>query len=310
MKILFMGTPEFGATILEKILEKHEVVLVVTQPDKMVGRKREIIFSPVKEVALKYNLNLIQPVKIKESEEEILKYDFDIIVTAAFGQFVGSRLLNHPKYKAINVHGSLLPMYRGGAPIQRSIINGESKTGITIMYMAKKMDAGDILMQKELVIDTEDTSDSLFKKMASLGASMINNCLEKIENGNITSIKQDENKATYAYNLTKEDELIDFTKTAKEVFNQIRGLSSNPGAYFTLDGIVYKMYSSIISNIVHNQEPGVIIEVTKSTFTVSCGNNSSITFDEIKPEGKNIMKVKEFLNGKGKNIIILNRRVI
>ena len=305
-----MGTPEFGAKVLESLLTKHEVVLVITQPDKFVGRKREIVFSPVKKLALEKGLDILQPIKIKDCEDEVLKYDFDIIVTAAFGQFVGSRLLNHPKYKAVNVHGSLLPKYRGGAPIQRAIMNGEKETGITIMYMAKKMDAGDILSRQIVPIDDSDNSDSLFQKLAVVGSQMILKTLDGIENGNINPVKQNEEEATYAYNLTKEDELIDFNEDALSIFNKIRGLSTNPGAYFVIENEVYKVYSSKLSNLKHNTEAGIIVDVGKNEFSIACKDGSTITFDEIKPEGKKLMKVSEFLNGRGKNIITKNRRVL
>lgn len=305
-----MGTPEFGAKVLESLLTKHEVVLVITQPDKFVGRKREIVFSPVKKLALEKGLDILQPIKIKDCEDEVLKYDFDIIVTAAFGQFVGSRLLNHPKYKAVNVHGSLLPKYRGGAPIQRAIMNGEKETGITIMYMAKKMDAGDMLSRQIVPIDDSDNSDSLFQKLAVVGSQMILKTLDDIENGNINPVKQNEEEATYAYNLTKEDELIDFNEDALSIFNKIRGLSTNPGAYFVIENEVYKVYSSKLSNLKHNTEAGIIVDVGKNEFSIACKDGSTITFDEIKPEGKKLMKVSEFLNGRGKNIITKNRRVL
>ncbi len=305
-----MGTPEFGAKVLESLLTKHEVVLVITQPDKFVGRKREIVFSPVKKLALEKGLDILQPIKIKDCEDEVLKYDFDIIVTAAFGQFVGSRLLNHPKYKAVNVHGSLLPKYRGGAPIQRAIMNGEKETGITIMYMAKKMDAGDMLSRQIVPIDDSDNSDSLFQKLAVVGSQMILKTLDDIENGNINPVKQNEEEATYAYNLTKEDELIDFNEDSLSIFNKIRGLSTNPGAYFVIENEVYKVYSSKLSNLKHNTEAGIIVDVGKNEFSIACKDGSTITFDEIKPEGKKLMKVSEFLNGRGKNIITKNRRVL
>jgi methionyl-tRNA formyltransferase len=305
-----MGTPQFGANVLEELNRLHEVVLVITQPDKLVGRKREIQFSPVKELALKYNLPIFQPQNIRNEEAEVYKYDFDIIVTAAFGQFVGTRLLNYPKYKAINVHGSLLPKYRGGAPIQRAIINGEQETGITIMYMAKKMDAGDILSQAKLAISDEDTADTIFDRLSHLGAKQVLEVIDKLEKGDINPIKQDESLATYSYNLTKEDEKIDFSKSAKSINQQIRGLCSNPGAYFTIDDLIYKVYSSEVSNTTTSFEPGTIIEISKKSFTIACGDTSAITFYEIKPEGRNVMKVSEFLNGKGRNIIIKNRRVV
>lgn len=306
MKICFMGTPQFGATILEKLLTKHEVVLVVTQPDKKVGRKQIIEFSPVKKVALEKGLEVFQPINIRKEEDYILSFDFDIIVTAAYGQIVGTRLLEYPRYKAINVHGSLLPKYRGGAPIQRAIMNGDTETGITIMYMAKKMDAGDMIAQKAIPILPEDNQDTMFIKLANLGAEMILPVLDDIEKGIVNPIKQDESKVTYAYNLTKEDEKIDFNKDATTIFNQIRGLSSEPGAYFTIDNNIYKVYSSEVSSL--QGKPGTIVDVTKTSFTIACGKDS-ITFTEIKPQGKNLMKVRDYLNGKGRSIIVLNRRV-
>jgi len=309
MKIVFMGTPEFGAVILDKLITAHEIVLVVTQPDKTVGRKRKIESSPVKKLAQEHNLNVYQPRNIRKEYEEILKYDFDIIVTAAYGQIVGKQLLDYPRYKAINVHGSLLPKYRGGAPIQRAIINGENTTGITIMFMAEKMDAGDIIMQKSLPILDEDNSDSLFQKLAHLGAGMILPALDQIEKGKIEPIKQNEEEVTFAYNLTKEDELIDFNKNARSVFNQIRGLATNPGAYFKIDNLVIKVYDSEISDIKHEEKPGIIIDVANDSFTISCGDNSAITFKKLKPAGSNLMPVKSFLNGKGRNLIIKNRRI-
>ena len=181
-----MGTPEFGATILNELVKEHNVVLVVTQPDKMVGRKREIEFSAVKKKAIELNIPVFQPIKIRQEYNYIIEnYDFDLIVTAAYGQIVGTKLLNYPKYKAINVHGSLLPKYRGGAPIQRSIINGDKETGITIMYMAKEMDSGDILSQESLPILDSDNSDSMFKKLADLGSSMINKTIAELVNNKI-----------------------------------------------------------------------------------------------------------------------------
>lgn len=309
MRIVFLGTPEFGATILNELIKEHEIVLVVTQPDSVKGRKKEIVFSPVKKVAIDNNIPIFQPHKIREEYEYILKYDFDIIVSAAFGQIVGTRLLNYPKYKAINVHGSILPKYRGGAPIQRSIINGDVETGISIMYMAKGMDTGDILKQEKLKISPLDNSDSLFIKMANLGAKMINPFLKELEEGKINPIKQNENQVTYAYNLTKEDEVVNFNKNAFDVYNQIRGLSTNPGAYFTIDSIVFKVYDSEIDEDNKGLEPGTICKVTKDYFSVSC-IDKAISFYRIKPEGKGLMNVKDYLNGKGKNIIYYGRRII
>ena len=310
MNIVFMGTPEFGASILSELVKEHNVVLVVTQPDKMVGRKREIEFSAVKKKAIELNIPVFQPIKIRQEYNYIIEnYEFDLIVTAAYGQIVGTKLLNYPKYKAINVHGSLLPKYRGGAPIQRSIINGDKETGITIMYMAKEMDSGDILSQESLPILDIDNSDSMFKKLAVLGSSMINKTIDDLVNNKLTPIPQKVEEVTFAYNISHEEELIDFNKSSREVFNLIRGLSTNPGAYFKINNFAIKVYESIIANNKTSYEPGVICDVTKDSFSVSCKDNTIITFKTIKPEGKGIMSVKDFMNGKGRSILIKGNKV-
>ena len=310
MNIVFMGTPEFGATILSELVKKHNVVLVVTQPDKMVGRKREIEFSAVKKKALELNIPVFQPIKIRQEYQYIIdNYEFDLIVTAAYGQIVGTKLLNYPKYKSINVHGSLLPQYRGGAPIQRSIINGDKETGITIMYMAKEMDSGDILAQKSIPILDTDNSDSMFLKLADLGASMINETIENLVFNNINPTPQNIDEVTFAYNINHEEELIDFNKTNKQVFNLIRGLSTNPGAYFKVGNFTIKVYESEINNNKTSLEPSTICEVTKDSFSVACKDGTIITFKNIKPEGKGIMSVKDFMNGKGRTIIIKGNKI-
>ena len=310
MNIVFMGTPEFGASILSELVKDHNVVLVVTQPDKMVGRKREIEFSAVKKKAIELNIPVFQPIKIRQEYNYIIEnYEFDLIVTAAYGQIVGTKLLNYPKYKAINVHGSLLPKYRGGAPIQRSIINGDKETGITIMYMAKEMDSGDILSQESLPILDIDNSDSMFKKLAVLGSSMINKTIDDLVNNKLTPIPQKVEEVTFAYNISHEEELIDFNKSSREVFNLIRGLSTNPGAYFKVDNFTIKVYDSELSSSKSNYEPGVICDVTKDSFSISCKDNTVITFKTIKPEGKGIMSVKDFMNGKGRSILIKGNKI-
>lgn len=311
MNIVFMGTPEFGAKILSELVKEHNVVLVVTQPDKIVGRKKEIEFSAVKKKALELNITIFQPQNIRQEYQYIIdNYEFDLIVTAAYGQIVGTKLLYYPKYKSINVHGSLLPKYRGGAPIQRSIINGDNKTGITIMYMAKGMDSGDILAQKEINIDFNDNSDSMFEKLAILGESMINNVINDLVNDKITPIKQNREEVTYAYNISHEEELLDFYNLDNiQIYNKIRGLSTNPGAYFKVNGFSIKVYESILSDDITRYEPSSICDIKKDSFSISCKNNTVISFKLIKPEGKGIMNVKDFMNGKGKSIIVLSEKV-
>lgn len=310
MKIVFMGTPEFGAEILRELVKEHEVVLVVTQPDKEVGRKKVIEFSAVKKEALQLGIDVFQPVNIRKEYEHIINnYQFDIIVTAAYGQIVGTKLLYYPKYKAINVHGSLLPKYRGGAPIQRSIMNGDKKTGITIMYMAKGMDSGDILAQREIPILESDNSDTMFVKLAVLGRKMINHVIKDLVSGKITPQPQDEKLVTYAYNINHEEEQLDFyNHTSLEIFNQIRGLSSNPGAYFYINDLLIKVYRSEYSLENSTYEASTICEVKKDRFSIAC-KEGSISFLEIKPLGKGIMTVKDFMNGKGRNIVILGAKI-
>ncbi len=306
-----MGTPEFGATILNELVKEHNVVLVVTQPDKLVGRKREIEFSAVKKKAIELNIPVFQPINIRQEYQYIIdNYQFDMIVTAAYGQIVGTKLLYYPKYKSINIHGSLLPKYRGGAPIQRSIINGDKETGITIMYMAKGMDSGDILAKESLKIDINDNSDSLFVKLADLGAKMINPTINKLVNNEITPIKQNEEEVTYAYNISHEEELLDFNNlTSLQIYNKIRGLSSNPGAYFKIDNFSIKVYDSVLNDSKTSLDSSVICEVSKDSFSISCKDKTVITFKNIKPEGKGIMSVKDFMNGKGRSLIIKGVKV-
>lgn len=311
MNIVFMGTPEFGATILSELVKQHNVVLVVTQPDKLVGRKREIEFSAVKKKAIELDIPVYQPINIRQEYQYIIdNYEFDMIVTAAYGQIIGTKLLYYPKYKSINVHGSLLPKHRGGAPIQRSIINGDNETGITIMYMAKGMDSGDILAQESLKIELIDNSDSLFIKLADLGAKMINPTIDKLVKNEITPIKQKEEEVTYSPNISHEEELLDFNQlTNIQVFNKIRGLSSNPGAYFKIDNFTIKVYESELVESKTNVESSIICDVAKDSFSISCLNGTILKFKSIKPEGKGIMNVKDFLNGKGRTLIIKGKKV-
>lgn len=301
MKIVFMGTPEFGATVLDSLIKNHEIVLVVTQPDKLVGRKQIIEFSPVKKLAMANNIEVFQPINIRKEYQKILEYDFDLIVTAAFGQILGKKLLEYSKYRAINVHASLLPKYRGGAPIQRAIMNGEEFTGISIIYMESKMDAGDIIMQTKIPIEKTDNADSLFDKLAILGGNLIIKAIDEIKSGK-KGHPQNEEDVTYAYNIDKGDEKIDFSKPAIQVFNQIRGLATNPGGYFIIKDKVFKVYSSQVDNSYYENQIGEIVDVGKDFFTVACGKNG-ISFTSVKPEGRNLMSVRDYLNGQGKLVI-------
>lgn len=297
IKVLFMGTPDFCVPVLEGLIENYDVIGVVTQPDKEVGRNHEIKFSPIKEVALKNNIKVYQPIKIKQDYNFVLEIAPDIIVTCAYGQIVPLEVLNFPKYGCINVHASLLPKYRGGAPIHRSIIDGESKTGITIMYMDEHMDTGNIISSKEILIDINDNVGTLHDKLSILGKELLLETLPSIIAGTNESIKQDDSCASYAPTIKREDELIDFSKSAINVYNQIRGLNPFPVAYAVLDGKIIKVYNSIIKeNSYSNKKTGEIVKLYDNGIGI-CVSDKEIILTEIKPEGKRKMAAKDYLNG-------------
>lgn len=297
LKIVFMGTPAFSVPILEKLIEEYDVIGVVTQPDKVVGRKQVLTMSPVKECALKHNLRIFQPEKIRVEYEDIVALKPDLIVTAAYGQFVGMKLLNSPKYRSINVHASLLPKYRGGAPIQWAIKNGETETGISIIYMEKGMDVGDILAQRALPILPTDTSGTVFEKLSLLGRDLLMETIPNLISGKIVPIKQDDNLATLAYNIQKEEEELDLTKTAEELNNQIRAFNPSPVAYMKLNDEILKIYEASPRNYAHNQDIGTIIEVQKDYFTIACGNNTALDIRVLQPAGKKVMCARDYING-------------
>ncbi|NLD26543.1 MAG: methionyl-tRNA formyltransferase [Acholeplasmataceae bacterium] len=308
MKIIFMGTPQFAVPILEKIATAHEIILVVTQPDTFIRNKKKWLYSPVKTWALAQDLPVFQPEKIKDEAARILQEEVDLIVTAAYGQFIPKVLLEHPRHKAINVHGSLLPKYRGGAPIQRALINGDTKTGITIMYMSPKMDAGDIISQREIEILKSDNQDRLFERLSQLGSEMILPAIEEIEKGTVRPLPQDPSEVSFAYNLTKDDELLDFSRPALEVHNRIRGLCSNPGAYFRLDDLEIKVFDSCVG-VTTDMPPGRIVAIQKDYFAVSCGDGKTLQITEIQLPSKKRISVRDFFNGTGRNIIEKNKEI-
>ena len=301
-KVVFMGTPEFAVPILEMLIENTKVVLVVTQPDKEVGRKKEIKYTPVKELAIKNNIEVFQPTKIKEDYKYILEKEPNIIITCAYGQIIPNELIETPQYKAINVHASLLPKLRGGAPIHHAIIDGYEKTGITIMYMSSKMDAGDIISQKEIKIEEKDNVGVLHDKLSKIGTELLKETLPTIFENKNERIKQDENKVTFGYNITREEEKIDFNKTSKQVYNQIRGLNPFPLAYAILNGEETKIIEAKINDSTSGNT-GQITNITKESIIVKC-KDKSIEITKIKPFGKRIMEVKEYLNGVKKETLI------
>lgn len=296
-KVVFMGTPEFSVPVLEMLIKNYNVVGVVTQPDKPVGRKKVLTPSPIKKVALENNITVLTPNKLRLEYETVLDLKPDIIVTCAFGQLVPKEILEYPKYGCINVHGSLLPKYRGGAPIQRSIMNGECKTGITIMYMNEGLDTGDMISKREVLIDKEDNYETLSDKLMIVGRDLLEETLPDIISGNIDREEQDSKESTYAKVIKREDELIDFNKMTFEIYNHIRGLSPIPGAYAMLDGKVVKIYNSRMSDHFHPEKKnGEIVAIYKDGIGIST-KDSEIIITDIKLEGKKRMLVKDYFNG-------------
>ena len=242
LKVIFMGTPEFSLNVLDMLIENTSVVGVVTQPDKIVGKKKEKSFSPVKQLALENHITVFQPERIRRDYESVLALKPDLIVTCAYGQIIPEEILNYPKYGCINVHASLLPKLRGGSPLHHAIIDGYDKTGVTIMYMDKGMDTGDIISQEEVLINDDDTVGTIHDKLSLLGSQLLQKTLPSILDGTCQRIKQDNGQATYCHNITHEEELIDFNKTCRDIFNMVRGMNPYPVASFILNNDVYKIY--------------------------------------------------------------------
>lgn len=292
-----MGTPSFSVPILEALIKEYEVVAVVTQPDKIGGRGHGLITSPVKECATMHNLKIYQPEHIKDVYDELINLNADLIVTAAYGQFVGEKLLKAPTFKAINCHASILPKYRGGSPIHAAIKNGDKETGVTIMYMEKKMDAGDILAVKKIPILDSDNVGTMFEKLSIIGRDLLLETIPLLVAGKITPIKQNEDEATFAYNITSEEELVDFNQDARKVFNHIRAYNPFPVAHMKLDGEDIKLYDSIVLDEATNEKPGTLIINQKGHLKVACGNNTVLEILSLKRPGKKQMSGRDFLNG-------------
>ena len=296
IKVVFMGTPSFAVPVLEKLIENYNVIMVVCQPDRAKDKKGNIIYPPIKELALKNNIEVYQPLKLSSEYEYIIEKNPDIIITCAYGQILPSSLLDYPKYGCINVHGSLLPRLRGGAPIHHAIINGDKETGITIMYMDKKMDAGDIISQRSIEIKNTDNLDSIYSSLSTLGSELLIETLPSIINGTNNRIKQNENEVTFGYNISKEDELINFNDSAINIFNKVRGLCSIPGASCYYNGKRLKIYEVEVTNKLSKDIPGKIVEVNKDSFVVTT-KDYLIKIKDIKLEGKKRCMVSEYLNG-------------
>ncbi len=304
-RIVFMGTPDFSVPVLRRLVEEgYEVVGVVTQPDRPVGRKRVLTPPPVKAEAVKHGIPVYQPEKIRQKEEldKILALEPDLIVTAAFGQILPNQLLEAPKFGCINVHASLLPELRGGAPIHYAIIEGKEKTGITIMYMVEKLDAGDILTQVEVPITETDTVGSLHDKMSPAGADLLSETIPKLLNGEINPVPQNDDEATFAWNIKREQEKIDWTKPGHQIYNHIRGMNPWPVAYTTMDGAVMKVWNSEKVDYKESAKAGTIVKIDDDGFIVATGDETAIKITELQPAGKKKMDAKQFLLGAGSNL--------
>ncbi|QDQ01676.1 methionyl-tRNA formyltransferase [Lysinibacillus fusiformis] len=305
--IIFMGTPEFSAPILRMLHEEgYDIKAVVTQPDRPVGRKRVLTPPPVKVTAVELGLPVIQPEKLRGSEElqQILDLRPDLVVTAAFGQILPKSLLEAPSLGCINVHASLLPKYRGGAPIHQAIIDGEKETGVTIMYMVEKLDAGDIISQKAIPIEEADHTGGFFDKLSIVGRDLLKTTLPSIINGTNTRTVQDEKLVTFASNISREQERIDWTKDATTLYNQVRGLHPWPVAYTTFEEGSFKIWWAQVGKTKHNETPGSVVAISKDNFEVAAGNGTTLALYDIQPAGKKRMTAEDYLRGTGSKLQI------
>ena len=302
-RIVFMGTASFSLAVLKMLIEEgYNIVGVVTQPDRYVGRKKVLTMPDVKVEALKYDIPVIQPARIKEDYQAVADLKPDLIITAAYGQIVPQAVLDIPRLGCINVHASLLPLYRGGAPVHQAIIDGQEKTGVTIMYMVKKMDAGDMIAQKETPILEEDTVGILYDRLSDLGAKLLKETLPDILKGTNQRIPQDENLVTYAPTLSREDERLDWNMSARQVYNKVRGTNPWPGSYTTYQGKTVKIWAGQVHRCENamkhhaHQDNGTIVKIFKDAIGVKV-NDGVYLITELQLEGKKRMSVKDYLNG-------------
>ena len=310
MNIVFMGTPAFSAPILRMLHEEgYNILAVVTQPDRPVGRKKVLTPPPVKEEAVALGLPVIQPEKLRGSQElqQILALNPDLVVTAAFGQILPKELLDAPHLGCINVHASLLPAYRGGAPIHQAIIDGQSKTGVTIMYMAEKLDAGDIISQREIAIEDTDHTGGMFEKLSVVGRELLKDTMPAIIAGTNERIPQDESLVTYASNISREQELMDWNKDARTLYNQVRGLHPWPVAYTTFEGANFKVWWAKPGESSTNAAPGEVVKIAKDYFEVATGDGSTLALYDVQPAGKKRMTAEDYLRGTGSKLQIGDR---
>ena len=299
MKVIFMGTPKFAVPSLEMLMKHHEVLAVVTQPDKPKGRGKKMLFPPIKETALAHGIPVLQPEKVKEPEfiDKLRSYGADIIVVVAFGRILPVDILEIPKYGCINVHGSLLPKYRGAAPMQWAVINGEKETGITTMYMAKGLDSGDMLLKRELPITDEDTYGTVHDAMCVLGAELLKETLEGLALGTIQKEEQDHEQSTYAPMISKETGHIDWSKSCDEIRNLIRGLDPSPNAYTRYGEEILKIWkASKTENEYPQAQLGEVVEITKQGFVVKAADGG-LLITEVQARGGKRMATDAYMRG-------------
>ena len=298
IRIVFMGTADFSKAVLEMLLENHyHVVAVVSQPDRPVGRKKILKPTMVKEVAMAHGIDCVQVSNIKKQYEEVLAYQPDLVISAAYGQIVPEALLKAPRLGCINVHASLLPKLRGGAPVHHAIIDGYDRTGVTIMYMAKKMDAGDMLAKIETPISDQDTVETLYARLTQLGANLLKEMLPDFLAGKIIPEKQNEDEVTYAPTIDRETEHVDFNQKAVAVDRLIRGLNSWPVAYARLDDGNVKLWAGTVTTTPATDKPGTIVQADHSGVYVCC-QDYLYRLDEVQVAGKKKMPVKDLMNGR------------
>ena len=301
MRVIFMGTPDFAVGTLEEIIKAgHEVVLVVSQPDKAVGRSKALKYTPVKECAVAHGIEVYQPAKIRaeESVEYLRQYNADIIIVEAFGQIIPKAILEMPCFGCVNVHASLLPKYRGAAPIQWAVLNGDQVTGVTTMRMDEGLDTGDMIMKQEVIVDEDETGGSLFDKLSEVGAKLCVKTMEAIENGTAVYTPQDDALATHTGKIQKEMGSIDWSKDAEVIERLVRGLNPWPSAYTFLNGKTLKVWKSTVEKTVNGGKtvPGTIIAVDKTGIHVACGEDV-LVLCEVQLEGKKRMETDAFLRG-------------
>lgn len=303
MKILFMGTPDIAVSMLKQILaDGYDVIGVVTQPDKKAGRKQELKMSEVKQCALQHNIPVYQPVRIKDDYKDLMMLGADLIVTCAYGQFIPSELLEAPTYGSINVHASLLPKLRGGAPIHKAIIYGEKETGMSIMRMVKAMDAGAVMAQCKVRIEETDTAGSLYDKLAEAGAKLLSESIVKIKKGKAVFVEQQEEKATFAYTISKEEEFISFDRDISKVYDHIRGLIPFPVGHGIINNKKVKFHKVRKVEKAIYSKPGEVLGLLDGGFAIAAVNGY-VLIDEIQMEGKAKTDAKAFFNGAGKQLV-------